>query len=45
MEDVITVPHGCPVCKGDVKGNDQALYFCSNCNLLFAKHSLRREEP
>ena len=40
MSEVITVNGGCPVCKGDVTGNDQSLYFCKRCNLLFARHSL-----
>ncbi|MBW2983457.1 hypothetical protein KY327_04090 [Candidatus Woesearchaeota archaeon] len=36
-----TVNGGCPVCGGDVKGDDDHLYHCSKCNLLFAKHSLK----
>jgi hypothetical protein len=38
--DVFVVPKACPICQGDVAGNDKALYFCKRCNILFARHSL-----
>lgn len=38
--DIVTVKGGCPICKGDVKGNDHAKYFCQKCNILFSKESL-----
>jgi len=40
MDEIITIKEACPICHGDVKGNDKTLYFCQTCNLLFAKHHL-----
>ena len=40
MDEVYTVKGGCPVCRGDVTGNDSSLYFCAKCNLLFSRPSL-----
>ena len=44
MQEITTILKGCPICKGDVVGNDQALFFCKKCNLLFAQHSLNNEQ-
>lgn len=43
MGNILTRERACPICKGDVKGNDEALYFCKTCNILFGKHSLRKD--
>jgi hypothetical protein len=32
----------CPICFSDVKGNDEYLYFCKMCNLLFRRKHLRK---
>ena len=29
------IDHGCPLCGGEVKGNDKINYYCDNCNMLF----------
>ena len=36
-----TVTGGCPICGGDVKGDDTHLFYCDECNILFARHSLK----
>lgn len=38
----ITIANGCPICKSDVKGNDNARYFCKACNMLFSKQALEK---
>jgi hypothetical protein len=38
--NIETIKSSCPICKGDVKGNDVYKYFCSNCNILFTKDDL-----
>ncbi|HYD03125.1 MAG TPA: hypothetical protein VEC16_02395 [Alphaproteobacteria bacterium] len=38
--NIETVKGACPICKGDVKGNDIYKYFCVNCNILFTKDDL-----
>ncbi len=42
---VVLVPGGCPICKSDVKGNSEVLYFCKECNALFHKEALRKPKP
>lgn len=42
MDNVLTIEHACPVCKGDVTGNDASLYFCKHCNLLFRRSVLEQ---
>ena len=36
------IAQGCPVCKGDVRGNSKVLYLCKSCNALFHKEALRK---
>lgn len=36
------VPRGCPICKGDVRGNKKVLFLCKACNALFHKEALRK---
>jgi hypothetical protein len=38
------VSGGCPVCKGDVKGNHKYRYHCENCSLLFRFPDLNKEK-
>ncbi len=38
---IATVKAGCPICKGDVKGNDEYLFFCAHCNILYKRDDLR----
>ncbi len=38
---VFIVKNGCPLCGGDVVGNDDVKYYCKRCNLLFNKSELR----
>ncbi len=33
---VFIVKHGCPLCGGDVVGNERLGYYCKHCNLLFS---------
>jgi hypothetical protein len=40
-----TVKKACPICKGDVKGNDVYLYFCKPCNILYKKEELLINTP
>lgn len=42
MNEAQVIPHACPVCKGDVSGNDSSLYFCKHCNLLFRREALEQ---
>ena len=37
---IFHIARGCPVCGGDVKGNDYYKYFCDNCNVLFDKKDI-----
>jgi hypothetical protein len=39
-----TIIQGCPICASDVKGNDQYLFFCKTCNVLFHRKHLRKKE-
>lgn len=34
---IFHISGGCPICGGDVKGNDHFRYLCENCNVLFDK--------
>jgi hypothetical protein len=38
--NVETIQYGCPICHSDVKGNEEYLYFCEHCNVLFRKEDL-----
>jgi len=38
--NVETVRNACPICHSDVKGNDEYLYFCEHCNILYRKSDL-----
>jgi len=38
--NVETIKNGCPICHSDVKGNDEYLYFCANCSILYRKSDL-----
>lgn len=40
-----TIYKACPVCKGDVKGDDTYLFYCKGCNLLFRRDELFLENP
>ena len=35
-----TIKSACPICHSDVKGNDEYLYYCVPCNILFRKEDL-----
>jgi len=35
-----TIEKACPICHGDVKGDETYLYFCKPCNILFRKEEL-----
>ena len=35
-----TFEKACPICHGDVKGDETYLYFCKQCNILFRKDDL-----
>jgi len=39
-ETIETIKEGCPICKGDVKGNDTYMFYCKQCNILFRKDEL-----
>ena len=39
-DKVFIVKHGCPLCGGDVVGNDKLGYYCKHCNLLFSFNEL-----
>jgi hypothetical protein len=41
---VFELPNGCPICGGDVKGNDYYRYFCDHCNVLFDKKDILEKE-
>jgi methylphosphotriester-DNA--protein-cysteine methyltransferase len=41
MEKIFKVEKACPLCNGDVYGNDNLRYYCKRCNLLFKKNELR----
>ena len=32
---VKVIEEGCPVCKGEVRGNDRIKYLCKKCSLIF----------
>jgi formamidopyrimidine-DNA glycosylase len=32
---IYTLNNACPICGGELKGNDEINYYCQNCNLLF----------
>ncbi len=39
-DKVFIVKQGCPLCGGDVVGNDKLGYYCKHCNLLFSLREL-----
>lgn len=41
---IFEVPGGCPICGGDVKGNDHYRFFCEHCNVLFDKKDIMEKE-
>ncbi|MBN1544429.1 hypothetical protein JW898_03120 [Candidatus Woesearchaeota archaeon] len=41
---IFHVEHGCPICGGDVKGNDYYRYFCEGCNVLFDRKDILEKE-
>ncbi len=38
---VFLIKNACPLCGGDVKGNDELGYYCKRCNLIFSFDELR----
>jgi hypothetical protein len=32
---VQVIKNGCPICEGDVAGNNGSLYLCTECNIAF----------
>lgn len=40
-----TIDKACPICKGDVKGDDTYLFYCKKCNILFKRDELFLENP
>lgn len=42
MQDMYLVKKGCPLCKGDLRGNDEFKFFCKRCNILFDKKDIRK---
>ncbi|MBT7902540.1 hypothetical protein HN587_01665 [Candidatus Woesearchaeota archaeon] len=40
-KQVYLVKKGCPICRGDLKGNDLVNYFCKSCNILFTRKDIR----
>ncbi|MBW2967568.1 hypothetical protein KY362_03715 [Candidatus Woesearchaeota archaeon] len=41
---IFHITNGCPICGGDVKGNDHFKYFCKKCNVLFTKKDILDKE-
>ena len=39
-----TLEKACPLCSGDVKGNNHDRYYCKKCDVLFDYHHLLRPE-
>ncbi len=40
-----TIDKACPICRGDVKGDDTYLFYCKKCNILFKRDELFLENP
>jgi hypothetical protein len=38
MEKIETMK--CPVCRGEVKGNDSYKFLCLKCKILFERHHI-----
>jgi hypothetical protein len=36
---------GCPICKGDVLGDDVYLFYCQKCNILFKREEVLHDTP
>lgn len=47
--DVKTIENACPLCGSDVKGNDEVLFLCRRCQVLFKRKDLamhqKKKEP
>ena len=39
-DEVQVIKGGCPICRGDVSGDDFAKFYCKRCNILFSRPSL-----
>ncbi len=40
---VFVIKNACPLCGGDVVGNENVDYYCKHCNMLFKLKDLRKE--
>lgn len=40
-----TIDKACPICSGDVKGDDTYFFYCKKCNVLFKRDELFLENP
>ncbi|USN45325.1 MAG: hypothetical protein H6502_04690 [Candidatus Woesearchaeota archaeon] len=36
------IAKGCPICGGDVRGNDDIKFFCKGCNVTFSRRQLAK---
>ena len=43
MDKMATIKCGCPLCNGDVVGNEKYMYLCKNCFILFREEHLNKE--
>lgn len=41
QEPIIHLKNACPLCDGEVKGNDLILFYCKKCNFLFNRTELK----
>ncbi|RME77733.1 hypothetical protein D6774_03485 [Candidatus Woesearchaeota archaeon] len=44
MKPIYLIRNACPICSGDLKGNDQVRYLCKKCNLLFDRKHFKIEQ-
>lgn len=44
-EKIELIKKACPICKGDVRGNDVYLYFCKRCKILYKREELLLNTP
>ena len=44
MEKITIVEEGCPLCKGEIRGNKRILYFCKRCMILFREDVIMEKD-
>ncbi|MCF7862006.1 hypothetical protein K9M79_07235 [Candidatus Woesearchaeota archaeon] len=45
MTNVHILRGSCPVCSGDLKGNNEIHYYCCGCKMIFSENNIFNPLP